>query len=133
MTKFSKENCCEQKFFPYSNLQISLEKEKFFAAFANLIFTEYIQPRLLQIHCYMQPELFINFKGMPFSKDYTEDRGHMYALEDIKESKRVGPATKGACITCKTPYIEEFYNSKRLHSTLNYQTPAIIHLKSLAA
>ena len=58
----------------------------------------------------MQPELFINFKGMPFSKDYTEDRGHMYALEDIKESKRVGPATKGACITCKTPYIEEFYN-----------------------
>ena len=59
MTKFSKENCCEQKFFPYSNLQISLEKEKFFAAFANLIFTEYIQPRLLQIHCYMQPELFI--------------------------------------------------------------------------
>ncbi|MCE5284619.1 MAG: ammonia-forming cytochrome c nitrite reductase subunit c552 [Pelosinus sp.] len=57
----------------------------------------------------MQPELFENFKGMPFSKDYTEDRGHLFALEDIKDSKRVGPATKGACITCKTPYIEQFY------------------------
>lgn len=57
----------------------------------------------------MQPELFKNFKGMPFSKDYTEDRGHSYALEDIAESKRVGPATKGACITCKTPYVEQFY------------------------
>ncbi|MCC6932263.1 MAG: DDE-type integrase/transposase/recombinase, partial [Deltaproteobacteria bacterium] len=30
-------------------------------------------------------------------------------------------------------YIEEFYNSKRLHSTLNYKTPAMIHVLSLAA
>ncbi len=57
----------------------------------------------------MQPELFTNFKGNPFSKDYTEDRGHPYALEDLRESKRIGPTSKGACITCKTPYIEQFY------------------------
>ncbi|MCC6932125.1 MAG: IS3 family transposase [Deltaproteobacteria bacterium] len=30
-------------------------------------------------------------------------------------------------------YIEEFYNSKRLHSTLNYKTPAMVHVLSLAA
>jgi nitrite reductase (cytochrome c-552) len=57
----------------------------------------------------MQPELYTNFKGNAFSKDYTEDRGHPYALEDLRESKRIGPAAKGACITCKTPYIEQFY------------------------
>lgn len=57
----------------------------------------------------MQPELFTNFKGMPFSKDYSEDRGHVYAVSDLRESKRIGPASKGACITCKTPYLEEFY------------------------
>ena len=57
----------------------------------------------------MQPELFANFKGMPFSKDYTEDRGHIYAVEDLMDSKRIGPASKGACITCKTPYVEQFY------------------------
>lgn len=57
----------------------------------------------------MQPELFMNFKGMPFSKDYSEDRGHTYAVEDLLHSKRIGPASKGACITCKTPYIEQFY------------------------
>ena len=57
----------------------------------------------------MQQELFANFKGMPFSKDYTEDRGHIYAVEDLRDSKRIGPASKGACITCKTPYVEQFY------------------------
>lgn len=57
-----------------------------------------------------QPEIYINFKGNPFSKDYTEDRGHPYALEDLEKSKRIGPTSKGACITCKTPSIEQFYN-----------------------
>ena len=57
----------------------------------------------------MMPELLTNFSGYPFSKDYTEDRGHIYALEDLRETKRVGPATKGACITCKTPYTEQFF------------------------
>jgi nitrite reductase (cytochrome c-552) len=57
----------------------------------------------------MQPEILTNFKGMPFGKDYAEDRGHIYAVEDLKNSKRIGPASKGACITCKTPYVEQFY------------------------
>ena len=47
------------KYFSTDKKTKKQEVEKFFAAFANLIFTEYIQPRLLQIHCYMQPELFI--------------------------------------------------------------------------
>lgn len=57
-----------------------------------------------------QTEIFTNFKGNPFSKDYTEDRGHPYAVEDLMQSKRIGPTSKGACITCKTPYVEQFYN-----------------------
>lgn len=55
------------------------------------------------------PEILILFKGMPFGKDYSEDRGHVYALEDLRDSKRIGPASKGACITCKSPYTEQFY------------------------
>ncbi len=49
-----------------------------------------------------EPEILMNFKGMAFSKDYTEDRGHPYALDDLKETKRVTAATTGACMTCKT-------------------------------
>lgn len=56
-----------------------------------------------------QPEILANFKGNPFSLDYSEDRGHPYALEDLLDTKRIGPASVGACITCKTPQTETFF------------------------
>ncbi|MGD0232549.1 MAG: ammonia-forming cytochrome c nitrite reductase subunit c552 [Syntrophorhabdales bacterium] len=49
-----------------------------------------------------EPEILENFKGMAFSKDYAEKRGHPYSLEDIKKTKRVTPQTSGSCMTCKT-------------------------------
>ena len=60
----------------------------------------------------MQPEIKMLFKGMAFGQDYTEDRGHIHALEDLRETKRIGPASKGACITCKTPYLEQMYKEE---------------------
>lgn len=62
---------------------------------------------VLTQHSLRQPEILTNFKGNAFSKDYAEDRGHVYALEDNYNSGRIGEATKGACITCKTPYLEQ--------------------------
>jgi len=56
-----------------------------------------------------EPEILMNFKGMPFSKDYTEDRGHPYAIDDLKETKRIGPATPGSCMTCKTANLRDIY------------------------
>lgn len=56
-----------------------------------------------------EPEILVNFKGMAFSKDYTEDRGHPYSLEDFKASKRVTPSTLGSCMTCKTPNLRDIY------------------------
>ena len=56
-------------------------------------------------HSLRQPEILTNFKGNAFSKDYTEDRGHPYALTDLKESKRVTEKSPGACMTCKTAQI----------------------------
>ena len=57
----------------------------------------------------MMPENKMNFKGMPFSIDYTEDRGHVFAMDDVRETKRIGPKSPGACITCKTPYVDKFH------------------------
>lgn len=78
-------------------------------------------------HSVKQPEILVNFKGMAFSKDYSEDRGHYYAMEDLMETKRIGPASKGACITCKTPYLEKAfkeygwgYASKPLSEMIEY-------------
>lgn len=63
-------------------------------------------------HSIKQPEILMNFKGMAFSKDYTEDRGHPYALDDLKETKRITPVSPGACMTCKTAYLIDFYKEK---------------------
>ncbi len=56
-----------------------------------------------------EPEILVNFKGMAFSKDYTEDRGHPYSLEDLSHSKRVTPATPGSCMTCKSSNLRDLY------------------------
>ena len=56
-----------------------------------------------------EPEILVNFKGMAFSKDYTEDRGHPYSMDDLKETKRVTPATVGSCMTCKTANLRNIY------------------------
>lgn len=49
-----------------------------------------------------EPEILELFKGMGFSKDYNEDRGHFYALEDMLNSGRVGEKTPGSCLNCKS-------------------------------
>lgn len=62
-------------------------------------------------HSLRQPEILVNFKGNAFSKDYSEDRGHPYALADFKESKRVTAETPGACMTCKTAHIGSIFKN----------------------
>lgn len=50
-----------------------------------------------------EPEIVKLFQGYSFSKEYNEDRGHTYALQDLLSSKRVNATTPGTCLTCKTP------------------------------
>lgn len=60
-------------------------------------------------HSLRQPEILTNFKGMAFSKDYMEDRGHPYALKDLKETKRITLKSPGACMTCKSANLIDIY------------------------
>lgn len=54
------------------------------------------------------PRQLILFKGMPFSKDYNDDRGHMNALADVNATKRLNldkedkKRTPGTCYSCKS-------------------------------
>lgn len=56
-----------------------------------------------------EPANVPNFAGYAFSKDYAEDRGHVYAMEDIDKTLRITDKSTGYCITCKTPYLEKLY------------------------
>ncbi len=77
----------------------------------------------------MQPELKTNFAGYGFSLDYKEDRGHVYALIDQLESKRVNAQTVGTCITCKTPYIEKLFAEQGWNYTRTPLLPIIEQAK----
>lgn len=54
------------------------------------------------------PRQVILFAGYPFSKDYNDDRGHMNALTDVRETGRLNlneedpKRTPGTCYSCKS-------------------------------
>ncbi|MCL1917341.1 MAG: ammonia-forming cytochrome c nitrite reductase subunit c552 [Peptococcaceae bacterium] len=73
-----------------------------------------------------QTELVTLFGPNPFSVYYADDRGHVYALDDLFDSGRTkGPnpydppktfSQRGACVTCKTPYLEQIFDDNKFGS-----------------
>ena len=49
-----------------------------------------------------EPLLPILFNGYGFATEYNEERGHTYALEDIRSVKRITDKSVGSCYTCKS-------------------------------
>jgi nitrite reductase (cytochrome c-552) len=49
-----------------------------------------------------EPLLPILFNGYGFATEYNEDRGHVYALEDVRDIKRISDKSVGSCYTCKS-------------------------------
>jgi len=49
-----------------------------------------------------EPYLPILFNGYGFATEYNEDRGHVYALEDIRSVARITDKSVGSCLTCKS-------------------------------
>ncbi len=54
------------------------------------------------------PYLLTLFKGYGFSKEYNEDRGHVYTIQDVTTIKRVDPEkTVATCMTCKSTNVPD--------------------------
>lgn len=51
------------------------------------------------------PMLSTLYDTYGFSWDYKGARGHMFDIEDINATERVGGKTMSSCFTCKTPYM----------------------------
>ncbi len=54
-----------------------------------------------------EPYLPILFNGYGFATDYNEDRGHLYANEDIRAIKRITDKSVGSCLTCKSTAVPQ--------------------------
>lgn len=49
-----------------------------------------------------EPYLPILFNGYGFATEYNEDRGHIYANEDVRAIARITDKSIGSCLTCKS-------------------------------
>jgi len=49
------------------------------------------------------PANVILFAGYGFAKEYRQARGHVYAVEDVSRTRRVGQNTPATCWSCKSP------------------------------
>ena len=67
------------------------------------------------------PANVVLFAGYAFAKEYRQARGHVYAVEDVTRTQRIGPASPATCFTCKSPDVvrlldemgpEKFYAQK---------------------
>jgi nitrite reductase (cytochrome c-552) len=54
-----------------------------------------------------EPYLPILFNGYGFATEYNEDRGHIYANEDIRSVKRINDKSIGSCLTCKSTAVPQ--------------------------
>lgn len=67
------------------------------------------------------PRMVRLFAGYSFSVDYNEERGHMNALPDMLEIKRLGDKKPGSCMTCKSPQVPLFIEENGAEAF--YKTP----------
>ncbi|MFE8703352.1 ammonia-forming cytochrome c nitrite reductase subunit c552 [Cytobacillus sp. FJAT-54145] len=49
-----------------------------------------------------EPYLPILFNGYGFATEYNEDRGHVYANQDVRDIARITDKSIGSCLTCKS-------------------------------
>lgn len=75
------------------------------------------------------PKLVILWAGYAFSKEYTQGRGHAYAIKDLRSSLRPGniyptdsiKGMPGTCWTCKSPDVPRYMAEKGVAEF--YNTP----------
>jgi nitrite reductase (cytochrome c-552) len=67
------------------------------------------------------PDLARIFAGNAFSVEYREEQGHLQAMKAVLETKRLGDAKPGTCMTCKSSDVPRLMKS--LGAAQFYATP----------
>jgi nitrite reductase (cytochrome c-552) len=80
----------------------------------------------------IEPNLPILWSNLAFSVEYNKPRGHVFGLEDVLASSRIGERSIGSCMTCKSTTVptllEEFGDDYWSASFLDEIAPRAIEL-----
>lgn len=70
-----------------------------------------------------RPEMVVLWAGYAFSRDYSAPRGHMYAVEDVRNTLRTGcpengegDMQPGTCWACKSPDVPRLMHEKGIEN-----------------
>lgn len=70
-----------------------------------------------------RPKMVVLWAGYAFSRDYSAPRGHMHAIEDVRNTLRtgcpengVGDMQPGTCWTCKSPDVPRLMHEKGIEN-----------------
>lgn len=70
-----------------------------------------------------RPEMVVLWAGYAFSREYTAPRGHMHAVEDVRNTLRTGSPENGegemqpgTCWTCKSPDVPRLMHEKGIEA-----------------
>ncbi len=70
-----------------------------------------------------RPEMVVLWAGYAFSREYTAPRGHMHAVEDVRNTLRTGTPEggegemqPGTCWTCKSPDVPRLMHEKGIEN-----------------
>lgn len=70
-----------------------------------------------------RPEMVVLWAGYAFSRDYSAPRGHMHAIEDVRNTLRTGTPENGegdmqpgTCWTCKSPDVPRLMHEKGIEN-----------------
>jgi nitrite reductase (cytochrome c-552) len=80
----------------------------------------------------IEPNLPILWSNLAFSVEYNKPRGHVFALEDVLASSRIGERSIGSCMTCKSTTVptllDEFGDDYWSASFLDEMVPRALEL-----
>jgi nitrite reductase (cytochrome c-552) len=67
------------------------------------------------------PDLVVMWAGYAFSRDYSQSRGHYYAINDIRKTLRTDIPQPATCWSCKSPDVPRMM--QQLGTAAFYRTP----------
>jgi nitrite reductase (cytochrome c-552) len=87
---------------PADTFHVTAFEDEFPLHFEDYLRNVQVEDYVSKLTVEVEPDLPILWSNLPFSKSYNYPRGHTYGLEDVLATPRIGDASIGSCMTCKS-------------------------------
>jgi nitrite reductase (cytochrome c-552) len=87
---------------PADTFHVTAFEDEFPLQFESYLRNVQVEDYVSKLSVEVEPDLPILWSNLAFSKSYNYPRGHTFGLEDVLATPRIGDASIGSCMTCKS-------------------------------